>query len=527
MVPVVLLAAAALVRFDELGGPLHTDAGREAICRSETQPANDCIFDEVYYVPDSRQILAHGVEEGFVVHPPVAKWMMAAGIAVAGDDPFGWRLASAVVGTALVGLTYLVGLRLFRRVGVAGLAGLLVALDGLTFTMSRIAMLDIFLAFFVLLGFWLLLIDRDHSWSGATGVSRVVGMDGVPDVAGTNAEDDSDAADGILARHHPYRWLAGLAFGLALATKWSGALTLVLAIGFVVASELLLRHRLTGRLRPRIGALAGSVAATLVLVPVVVYLSSYTGWFANYEDTRLAIEESDTTRQELVDAGASKATIDARCPDGRCPLEDTSLGYVWSRWVSEQDQILGFHRSLEAEHPYRASSLTWPFLARPVAYSFDACDDASEPPEGGCRVAEGNIGEVLGIGNPGIWWPALLAYPALVILALWRRDWRAWAIGAFLFGQYVPWVVTEYLPVLTEGVSRPMFLFYATPIVPFIALTLAYCAWRAAASRWLRPLGPAIAVLAVAGFVFLAPVLIGTEISRSAWDLRILFKRWI
>lgn len=493
LVPIALLLIAGVLRFTGLGLP-----GEE-------------YFDEVYYAPDSQQILEHGVEEGFVVHPPVGKWMMAAGIAVAGDDPYGWRVASAAVGTALVGLTYLVGLRLFRRsIGLAGLGALLVALDGLTLTMSRIAMLDIFLAFFVLLGFWLLLIDRDQSWAGAG-----------------DAGEDPYVADVILDRRHPYRWLAGLAFGLALATKWSGALTIPLAIGFAAVSELLLRHRLTGELRPRIGAAIGSIAAALILLPVAVYLTSYGTWFVNYESTRLGIEESDAIEQELVDSGASQETIDAQCPGGRCPLEDTSFSYIASRWISEQDQILGFHRTLEAEHPYRASSLTWPILARPVAYSFDACDDPANPPEGGCQVEEGNISEVLGIGNPAIWWPALLAYPALVFLALRRRDWRGWAIGAFLFGQYAPWVIAEYLPTLTDGVARPMFLFYATPIVPFIALALTYCAWwaqRSWAGRWL---GPAIAVVAAAGFAFFAPIFLGTEISRPAWDLRILFQRWI
>ena len=43
------------------------------------------IFDEVYYVDGARDLLAYGVEVAgskpeFVVHPPVGKWMIAAGI---------------------------------------------------------------------------------------------------------------------------------------------------------------------------------------------------------------------------------------------------------------------------------------------------------------------------------------------------------------------------------------------------------------------------------------------------------------
>jgi dolichyl-phosphate-mannose--protein O-mannosyl transferase len=50
-------------------------------------------FDEVYYVGDAQDYLRQGVEEVRPAHPPVGKWLIAAGILVAGDDPFGWRVA--------------------------------------------------------------------------------------------------------------------------------------------------------------------------------------------------------------------------------------------------------------------------------------------------------------------------------------------------------------------------------------------------------------------------------------------------
>ncbi len=43
------------------------------------------------------------------------------------------------------------------------IAGLLVALDGLEIVLSRTAILDIFLMFWVLAAFGLLVIDRDHT----------------------------------------------------------------------------------------------------------------------------------------------------------------------------------------------------------------------------------------------------------------------------------------------------------------------------------------------------------------------------
>ncbi len=65
------------------------------------------IFDEVYYVDGARDLLAYGVEvDGaspeFVVHPPVGKWMIASGIKLFGDNPLGWRIATAVAGSLMI-----------------------------------------------------------------------------------------------------------------------------------------------------------------------------------------------------------------------------------------------------------------------------------------------------------------------------------------------------------------------------------------------------------------------------------------
>jgi len=53
------------------------------------------VFDEIYYVDGARDYLKHGVEvtngaAEFVVHPPVGKWLIAAGIKLFGDHEFGW-----------------------------------------------------------------------------------------------------------------------------------------------------------------------------------------------------------------------------------------------------------------------------------------------------------------------------------------------------------------------------------------------------------------------------------------------------
>ena len=436
-------------------------------------------FDEVYYAEDASDYLEFGVESGRAVHPMVGKWLIAAGITLAGEDSFGWRVASAVAGTLTVLCLYFVGLRLFRRRGIAALAAFLLTIDGIAFTASRIAMLDVFLGLFVVAGFWLLLIERDRLWRAA------------------KARDVEQGR--ILAGNTPLfpreRLLAGLVFGLAFSTKWSALLAIGAAGLFVFGSEYAWRGRVAGRVlagwwRPLVSAFA-----TLILLPAAVYLATYASWFANYENTQPGVR---------------------RCGEDAVECAATA-GNIVGDWFDEQVANYRFHRDLEAEHRYRAEAWTWPVLSRPVAYYYESCKpDRAEDAEP-CVVEEGNVEEILGIGNPAVWWVALgFGYP-MVAFGIWRRDWRAWAIAAFLLGQFVPWLIAP----------RPLFLFYTVPVVPFVALSLGYAADRLGRRVGLRWLPGAIAGVAVAGFLFWYPIFVGTEISEGAWRLRILFNSWI
>lgn len=459
LVPLLLVLVAGALRFWDLDHP-----GR-------------IYFDETYYANDAEAMLRRGVEEDFAVHPPLGKWLIAAGIAAAGFDTLGWRLASAAAGTVTVLVTYLLGLRLFRRRGVAALAAFLLSIDGLAFTMSRIAMLDAILAMFVALGAWFLVLDRDRLWTALP----------------TDLEPEDPGRRSLPLRWRGFRWLAGLAFGAALATKWSAVLAIGVAGLYLAASELLWRRRVTGSPWTRLWPAVGAGVVALVVLPAVVYVSSYGAWFANFANTRPGAQ--------LCDASGC----------------DVSLPQVVRAWWGEQREIARFHAELEAEHRYRAAAWTWPVLGRPVAYYYESCTD-EEQAEGDCVVAPGNVGEILGLGNPAIWWSALLLCYPLVLWGMIRREWPAWTIGAFLFGQTLPWLAAP----------RTVFLFYATPAVPFLCLGLAYGATRVASVRALRWVPLTVAVLAVAAFLFWHPLYVGTQISRAAWWLRIWIRPgWI
>lgn len=186
------------------------------------------IFDEVYYAKDAASLITHGVElneDGmaeFVVHPPLGKWLIGIGIKLFGNNEFGWRVIAAVVGSASVLLIYLIVQRLFNSLFLSNIAAALFALDGLHLVMSRVALLDIFLMFFILLSFYLILRDN--------------------------------------------LWLSGVIIGLASATKWSAV--------FVIPLLILLTVNLS---RANL-ATWGKRLSQFVLTPIGIYLLSWSGW---------------------------------------------------------------------------------------------------------------------------------------------------------------------------------------------------------------------------------------------------------
>ena len=186
------------------------------------------IFDEVYYAKNANSLLSSAVEldaQGqaeFVVHPPFGKWLIAIGIRFFGNEEFGWRFASAIFGTLSILLIYLIVKKLFNSEFLSITAALLMAFDGLNLVMSRVALLDIFLMFFILLSIYFLTTNN--------------------------------------------LWLSGSAIGLAISIKWSAAFLIPLVILFVV-----IYNKVTFRNLYK-------VVSQFTLLPISIYFASWSGW---------------------------------------------------------------------------------------------------------------------------------------------------------------------------------------------------------------------------------------------------------
>jgi dolichyl-phosphate-mannose-protein mannosyltransferase len=106
------------------------------------------MFDEVHYVPAAQSLLDLAAPRN-LEHPLVGKELIAAGIAVLGDNPFGWRIVGTIAGTATVlGLFAFVWL-LTGAMRAALLAAVLAMLNQSLYVQARTAMLDVYLGAFL------------------------------------------------------------------------------------------------------------------------------------------------------------------------------------------------------------------------------------------------------------------------------------------------------------------------------------------------------------------------------------------
>jgi dolichyl-phosphate-mannose--protein O-mannosyl transferase len=391
LVPVLLVVGTAATRLPHLATP------------------RAFVFDEIYYAPDAASILRNGVERGGVVHPPGGKWLIAGGIRIFGFTPFGWRFAALVAGCLIVLLTYFTARQLVRGHVIPALAAAAVALDGVSFTTGRVAMLDVFLALFT----------------------------------------TAAIACTVVALRHPenrtrVRWCAAgaaVSLGLGLTVKWS-AIYLMIAV--------LLAFLWINARQPR-GRHQGRAVLTTVLLftvaPAAIYATAYVPWILN----------ADKTYQHLADC---RRTND-------CSL---SLTNRIRQLIEDQNRVLEFQRSSKQDtNSNAAPAWKWINQEHPTTMFRTECSDAfNQAPDDladqACSGAgDGKIMEIVTVSNPVVWFTALGAGIVLIVLTVWRRD--LVALFLLLAGtyQWIFWAVND----------RHSYSFYIAPLIPVFALWLA------------------------------------------------------
>ena len=342
---------------------------------------NSSYFDEIYHARTAFEHL-HGMNAYEWTHPPLGKVLMMVGVQVFGMTPFGWRFMGALVGVLMVPLMYLMVKQLTKDTRLSFIAMALMALDSMHFTQTRIATIDSYAVFWIMLMYLFMFRYCQMSWNRES-----LGRTLVP------------------------LGLCGVTMGVAWATKWVGLYASAgLAILFFWTIYRRLREafalRRAGKAQ-QFGQNMKNLAITLafcvlffIVIPVLIYYFSYY-WLLRPEGVR---SFGDMLSSERV-----------------------------NRVIELQKSIYGYHAGLGGDtHYFRSPWYQWPIIWWPMWYY-----------SGSGYMPEGMISSISCMGNPAVWWFGLAAIIFVTVRMCWvRRASKKDVMTVIGFAsQFLPWVI--------------------------------------------------------------------------------------
>ncbi len=384
---------------------------------------NSTYFDEIYHARTAYEHL-HGLTTYEVSHPPLGKVIMSWAVGIFGMTPFGWRFAGAMAGILMLPAMYLLGKQLTKKTWLAFAAMLLMALDCMHFTQTRIATIDSYPVLFIILSYLFMLrfMQRDII---LTPMKKLL-----PDLA-----------------------LSGLFMGCGIASKWIGLYSAVglallyfwtclrhVRLGFILRRRILNGQEVIEEDRKRAETCVRRIiylclccVGFFVAVPAVIYVLSYIPYFA-YRDPG-------------------------------------SIGEFLRLVVDAQENMFSYHSTpgLGMDHPFYSPWYEWPLISRPMYYASPRF------------VPEGWSYALFCFGNPAVWVFGLVAI--LWVALVWAKRHRYTLAGSDylwhlksktfdvspavvligLMAQFIPWVL----------VPRSTFIYHYFASVPFLILATA------------------------------------------------------
>ncbi|MEA4869610.1 MAG: glycosyltransferase family 39 protein [Christensenella sp.] len=360
-------------------------------------------FDELYHGRTAYEHL-HNLTPYENSHPPLGKILIMLGVWAFGMTPFGWRVVGALFGIGMLPVLYAFGKRIFKNSNYALVLTTLFAFDFMHFTQTRIATIDVYSVFFILLMYYYMY--------------QYITM--------------NFFVDGLKKTLKPLA-LSGLFFGIGAACKWTsiyaGAGLAVLLFGSLIARyldyiQVNARDNDADKARVKeFWMLAGKTIAWCVLffivIPFAIYFASYLPYY-------------------IYESGQNPGY-------GLMGMKDTFVKY--------QEFMYSYHSNLKATHPYQSSWYSWPFTAKPMWYYFNS------------YIAPDQISTMSASGNPAVWWVSSIGAVALLWARMTKRVAPDRAMQIFTVGilaNYLPWVLVTRCTFIYHFFATVPFLLMAT-----------------------------------------------------------------
>lgn len=276
---------------------------------------NGTYFDEVYHARTAYEYI-QGRYCYENTHPPLGKAFIALGMLIFGVCPFGWRIMGTLFGIAMLPVIYLFAKKMFNKTWLAGVVTALFAADFMHFTQTRIATIDVYVTFFVILMYFFMYCYTKRSFYDKS-------------VWKTWA---------VLAA-------SGVSMGFGIASKWTGVYAGA-GLAVIFFADLYRRFKEYKYAKNDAEGITNGISHELVIkkfprytlntiivcmiffvfVPVIIYTLSY-------------IPFSDGTDKGLI-----------------------------AMMLKNQETMFGYHSQLNATHPYSSNWYQWPFIWKPMFY---------------------------------------------------------------------------------------------------------------------------------------------------------------
>ncbi len=337
---------------------------------------NSTYFDEIYHARTAYEFL-HSLPVYEWTHPPLGKVFIAAGIKIFGMNPFGWRIAGTLFGIFMVPLIYLFARRVTKKTWLSIVTCLLFTFDFMHFAQTRIATIDVYITFFVILMFYYMYKYYSMSFYDTPFKKTLVPLA-----------------------------LSGIFMGMGIASKWTGVYAGVgLAIMFFItlykryAEYLYALKRPTAEtngishkfvvenFKPYMLKTLGWCVIFFVIVPVVIYCASY--------------------------------FLYLRAPDShglKTIIENANSMYTY-----HSKTVLG------STHPFSSRWYEWIIMKRPIWYYSGTVSDG---------IKEG----ISAFGNPAVWWVGIPAFFYMAYNVFKKKDKTALFLCVAYIIQILFWI---------------------------------------------------------------------------------------
>ncbi len=269
---------------------------------------NSMYFDEIYHARTAYEML-HGFSAGKILewsHPHLGKLIIALGIKICGMTPFGWRFTGTLFGALMLPVFYLLIKQLTGKSNLSFLGMVLMALDSMHFTQTRLATVDTYAVFFIMLMYLFMIRYYKMNLHRDKFIKTLVPIA-----------------------------LSGFFMGCAWSAKWTGiyASAGLAVIFFLTVFQRIREYRILKDNDFESDGFGWKLLVTLlcciiffVAIPVLMYYFSYYWHF--------------------------------RTSGG------LTVGKVWEL----QKQMYGYHSGLVDDHFFKSPWYQWPFIGKPMWY---------------------------------------------------------------------------------------------------------------------------------------------------------------